>query len=268
MKQTSTRDGFFSWIRERHRIWQLRQQGQARPWTKDEIMQRYKFTNVFRELDTGTIALRGMTIPDAPPADMIFNVAWYRMFNRAEHAADIGWCESFTDLETPMLHKHRNGEKCFTGCHMHNGTVMENLSSLKRIYEDRYLLASSMRQFKSLEQAFHLLRQYRCIGPFISYEIVTDLRFEINNQWMDTLTWANVGPGSKRGLERLGMKANNNSMMELLGLAPQYLPLDRWRAQSGLLFEMREIEHSLCEFDKYERARLGTGVPKQRYDGT
>ncbi len=27
--------------------------------------------------------------------------------------------------------------------------------------------------------------------------------------------------------------------------------------------ELREIEHSLCEFDKYERVRLGEGKPKQ-----
>ena len=29
--------------------------------------------------------------------------------------------------------------------------------------------------------------------------------------------------------------------------------------------EMREIEHCLCEFDKYERARLGEGRPRAKY---
>ena len=33
-------------------------------------------------------------------------------------------------------------------------------------------------------------------------------------------------------------------------------------------FEMREIEHSLCEFHKYEKARLGIGQPKQKLKGT
>jgi hypothetical protein len=31
-------------------------------------------------------------------------------------------------------------------------------------------------------------------------------------------------------------------------------------------WEMREVEHTLCEFDKYERARLGEGRPKQRFN--
>jgi hypothetical protein len=29
--------------------------------------------------------------------------------------------------------------------------------------------------------------------------------------------------------------------------------------------EMRDIEHSLCEFDKYERVRLGEGRPRMKY---
>jgi hypothetical protein len=30
-------------------------------------------------------------------------------------------------------------------------------------------------------------------------------------------------------------------------------------------WEMREVEHTLCEFDKYERARLGEGKPRGVY---
>ena len=29
--------------------------------------------------------------------------------------------------------------------------------------------------------------------------------------------------------------------------------------------EMRDIEHCLCEFDKYERTRLGEGRPRAKY---
>jgi hypothetical protein len=28
---------------------------------------------------------------------------------------------------------------------------------------------------------------------------------------------------------------------------------------------MRDIEHCLCEFDKYERVRLGQGKPRAQY---
>ena len=40
----------------------------------------------------------------------------------------------------------------------------------------------------------------------------------------------------------------------------------RWPDNSDYpQLEMREIEHSLCEFDKYERARLGKGTLRAKY---
>ena len=48
--------------------------------------------------------------------------------------------------------------------------------------------------------------------------------------------------------------------------------LDRSRSskfwpQEWPAWEMREVEHTLCEFDKFERVRLGEGAPRQRYAG-
>ena len=31
------------------------------------------------------------------------------------------------------------------------------------------------------------------------------------------------------------------------------------------VLELRDIEHSLCEFDKYERVRLNQGAPRSKY---
>ena len=54
---SSELETFWYWINERQRIYDMRAAGQAKPWTKDEILQQYKFTNAFRQLDRGTVAL-------------------------------------------------------------------------------------------------------------------------------------------------------------------------------------------------------------------
>jgi hypothetical protein len=42
------------------------------------------------------------------------------------------------------------------------------------------------------------------LGPFLAYEIVTDLRFTaLLENAPDIMTWANPGPGAKRGITRL-----------------------------------------------------------------
>jgi len=89
------------------------------------------------------------------------------------------------------------------------------------------------------------------------------------NSAKDIKTWANAGPGAMRGLNRIfgrdldwkSSKHNwNEDMLGLFKCRNQYLPDDIAEA-----IEMREIEHSLCEFDKYERVRLGQGTPRGRY---
>ena len=49
---------FFLFCHERQMIWKRRfgsSQAKRRPWTKDEIMRKYFFCNIYRELDGGTL---------------------------------------------------------------------------------------------------------------------------------------------------------------------------------------------------------------------
>jgi hypothetical protein len=83
--------------------------------------------------------------------------------------------------------------------------------------------------------------------------------------------YAWVGPGAKRGLNRIAGRpyrnalTRNNAQTELEQL---YRVLRKRRrlptvVHTGLT--MHDVQFSLCEFDKYERALWGQGTPKQRY---
>jgi hypothetical protein len=49
---------FPQWLEERQRITRERYAGHLRPWTLDPVLSKYRFTNVQREFDAGTIILR------------------------------------------------------------------------------------------------------------------------------------------------------------------------------------------------------------------
>ncbi len=51
-------DEVFAFVHERHQIYLRRQAGQPKPWTANPILQQYRFTNVYRELDRVTIWIR------------------------------------------------------------------------------------------------------------------------------------------------------------------------------------------------------------------
>ena len=85
----------------------------------------------------------------------------------------------------------------------------------------------------------------------------------------DLNTWANPGPGAVRGASYIFGEIER-SQEEL------YLDCINWLLEdtnkhflSAHIPELkiRDIEHSLCEYSKYQKAYDGTGRPKQRYNG-
>ena len=49
---------FLYWVRERHAIYLKKSAGLPPPWTDDEILQNYAFTNPYREHDRTTVWFR------------------------------------------------------------------------------------------------------------------------------------------------------------------------------------------------------------------
>jgi hypothetical protein len=311
-KDTSpaTETQFWDFMIDRHEITIARAQGLPRDeWTDDPIFKTYKFTNIFRELDRGTIALirllQGISLEDA-----LFNIFWYRRFNR-EDLASIGPVRTITQLEDAIETRALRGYKMMTDAHLTVGRpgTPKWRSTLQdcRQYLDRsrdVILDIVTRDEWTQLEVFTELRNVWGCGGFISYEIVTDiaelapsfgLQFPI-----DIMTWTNIGPGAKRGLERLCRLPSLDSMRRLLATAinPSTTPFQGTILHSCLpimetsqvisdndrkmrlspefaeavefpdLFppiKLRTIEHSLCEFDKYERVRTGVGTPRKRF---
>ena len=77
------------------------------------------------------------------------------------------------------------------------------------------------------------------------------------------MTWANPGPGCRRGLAELfGDDRNPVSKMQYL-LDEATNKSECW-PDSYPPLEMRDIEHTLCEYSKYVRVCRG-GWTKRRY---
>jgi hypothetical protein len=282
---------FAYWINERHKIYLLKEAGELKSWTKDKILQQYKFTNAFRQLDKGTVALRNMLKGQIYSPLIFFNIVWYRLFNWHEHAKNLGWCSNFTMLETYIRKCHRTHKKIFTGAHMTTGVAFEDkhesylracVEAWNRRHEyAKMILEYNAQEKNAMQNVFQILLGLYMVGKFIAYELVCDFRFTpLLANAKDKLTWANMGPGAQRGLKRLGLPYKNqqqglSSMLVLYERlidgelidhnVAEHLPFHDFHPESP--FELREIEHSLCEFDKYQRAKRGEGRPRSKYDG-
>lgn len=266
---------FWYWINERHMIYLKKSNGDPKPWTKDPILQQYKFTNPFRENDAGTIWLRKNFIEphrsDGPI--LLFNIIYYRWFNWIDTARDIGYVKRFNPVQFyEKLRARKNaGLKIFTGAHMSHGEkgiskVDSVFREIKTTWKDREDLYQEITYHNTLEHAFKVLDRRHLLGPFISYEIVTDLyHTPILDKAPDINTWANPGPGCKRGLRRIWPEINPPLLLEamkyLLRISPDHL------GEHVPRLELRDCEHSACEFDKYARTYYDEGRPRATYPG-
>jgi hypothetical protein len=143
----------------------------------------------------------------------------------------------------------------------------------------------------SMESMWGWLRQHRFIGDFMAYEIVSDLQHtDLLCDAPDIMTWANAGPGATRGLNRIHERPLNQQlakdrqcaeMSALLKLSqsPQFWPkwdgerwvgdlpedMDRYQPDAWPTWDMRTVEHQMCEWDKYLRVLNGEGTPRQKF---
>ena len=268
---------FVYWMNERHSIYVKRfLRGESKPWTEDKILQRFRFTNVFRQLDTGTIALQKMLKRVAPEELVVFNVMWYRLFNLEAHAkfGAVLYFHGKESLYYYLRDRNSNGEKVFTSAHMTTGVggepkVETYIKACEDAWMDRQIIVEACKT-NSMETVFKTLLQFYMVGPFVAYEMTCDLRFTyLLENATDKLTWANPGPGARRGLKRLGAPyKGRDAIQSMVKLYKTVYPKLSIHIQRGEWpFELREIEHSLCEFDKYQRVKTGVGRPRQKYEG-
>lgn len=279
---------FWYWINERHRIYLAKEAKKPWPWTKDKILQNYKFTNVYRQLDRVTVewSNRYAKLQRTSHGDIIFQCCLFRLFN---------WPQTYDKLHFGLPSGKWNkakaialidtmkkeGKQIFTGAYIVPSAGRTDpkhwmmCEVLDKIHKERGDLAEAIRKGNSMETATHILQQYHSVGPFIAYEIACDLRHtKVLANATDTLAWANPGPGAKRGIHRLITGSHEwksgprpdyqEAMRELLKMAPHKM-LKHMKVGASWPFEMREIEHSLCEYDKYMRVKMGQGKPRSRY---
>jgi hypothetical protein len=266
-------------MRERHAIYEKRTAGLPAPWTKDPILSQYRFCNVYRELDKVTIWIAKNYRAKSTPWDMPFAMYVARMINRIETMELLGlprptkaWlahaAKVLNELDDSGLQVYGAAYIMTAG-----GRPGRKIDFTLECFED---VAEHYQSFRcgmggSVDNIWSKLLGWPGCGRFIAYEIATDLRHTlVYDQGLSHLSWANPGPGAVRGINRLlGLPfrqrhAPIEAYIDAISILTELANAEN-RLAHMLRFEARDIEHSLCETDKYLRALNGDGKPKQRF---
>ena len=241
---------FFIFCHERQQIWYRKCKLQSKrrfssssssssssSWTKDDILSTRHFTNVYRELDTGTQYLRRHAIhiwnqckkqqqhqhheqhqqqqytqQQQSEQQYSLQILWscicYRLVNRIETFDDIGGIPSMNDFRKYKLQLNKlqkDKKTVFTAAHQNMGMrrYWETLNALSKnnFKSLRGILGSILNASKErdLKGCTEILRGIDNIGPFFAWQITCDL-MELNVIDKDCFTeidWVQLGPGAK-----------------------------------------------------------------------
>lgn len=293
---------------ERHGIYRKRKAGIPGPWTHDPILAENRFCNVYRELDTVTIWIdQNIRKPFGGHRYLWLMLAIARYINWPETLQYLldtpgAWPKYSTwepkNLTAALESLAATGKKVYTGAYMIRAESNPNAEwfswskhryiaeiVIGRLWEDRESWGSFLdyRVGNTLQSTWARFQDKRYIGwgPFMAYEVVTDMRHtRYLDHAQDIYSWANAGPGAIRGLNRImgrDLQAkpkpeDTNREMVMLMNRLNLIRTDEMNELFGVpkqgspRFEMRDIEHGLCELDKYLRVKSGDGKMRAKYD--
>ena len=293
-------NAFFSFVEEREQIRLRKEADLPYPWTEDPILRDYKFTNVHRHHDRTSRELREQFYNPNFHADkktILMNAATFRYFGTHEFATAIGWTdfEAMDELHWDYVKelaedRLANKDRVFTGAYV---ITNQGISApkqevvvdyfLKALQKVAWEIVGIANNTQSWEQVATHMRKINGFGGsgFMTKEILLDTTytqfweklidhpkdgsFSFPDDWD---SWTPIGPGARRGAARvygddtakpLKEEAAGDVIDNLLFQQDLFLP-NEWDT-----LVPHDIQFQLCEFDKYERVRLGQGRPRSRY---
>lgn len=274
---------FVYWIKEREAIRIAKERGDPQPWTEDQFLQAYRFCNVRRRDDRVSRWLLENLYIDHDHPLLWLQACVARWINWPPTLQEIEDMWNYDTLKPAWFAEVGNiidarvdrGEKAWTGAYMiHSlqspmGKGLWLLTkAIQPLYDDKAKFEEFFkREDRTVEQAMKLFDGAFNHGSFMAGQIVADWTYTpLLQSASDLYTWAPVGPGSSRGMNKLHERPKDRLMKQ-----DQFT--DELQELMTSMFDAAEfipsltahdIQNCLCEWDKYTRLESG-GQVRARY---
>jgi hypothetical protein len=274
-KPTAVYDTYWRFAAERQEIFFRRLACQDPPWTDDPILKIHKFTNAYRAADRVSQYLIKNVLyqGDQAPEEIFFRCLIFKVFNRISTwellQNTVGQPRystySFAAYDQALVKARNRGERIFSAAYIMPSRASEfsdrakhrnYLALLEKMMKDE--LPAKLTGLKSMANAFKMLLSYPMIGPFLAYQLATDLNYSTLTNFSE-MEFTVAGPGAKDGIRKCFtttgdldeadvirfMAERQNDEFTRLGL--------NFRSLWGRPLQLIDCQNLFCEVDKYAR---------------
>lgn len=305
-EQQNELDSIVKFWLERHKVYLRRNVVKKdKPWTKDPMLQNYRFCNIYREIDTvSEWVIKNVIKPYEKNDNLWFMLATSRLINWPDTLQELidndVWPEQGYDAKAVykvLAARADRKEKVVTGAYVVNSVFPKGANpkdtrkvnyipnyGLQGLWDKRINLAEAAKD--SMGAFVKEMTKSHGWGAFMAYQVAVDLSY--SKRWLgsapDIHTFTSPGPGTTRGMARLmtgGKRAEirgdklNKYMVKLrdkMNERGKELVSSKWWTgdyRTGFAeLSMPNVSNTLCEYDKYCRLIGGEGEPRSRYAGS
>lgn len=287
---------YFHFMEKRMEIFWKKQQNELLL-TDDEILQKNKFTNVYRVLDRVSQYLVKeviyKNIDGFSSKDILLRILVFKIFNRIDtwefieealerplkvESFDVGTlteCLSYRIKEQPIF----NSAYMMTGSHQKYKEYHSKHEKWLKMVENEMLNEGgfdAVLEANSLEEVYKILLSKSFIGGFLAYQYAIDFNYSpvVN---FDENSFVKAGIGAIRGIKKCFVNYKEYTYEYLIKYTQEHL--EEYQQKYGCTgFKnlyghqptLIDLQNCFCETDKYLRAKmpelnLGNTRIKQRY---
>lgn len=271
---------YWQFAAARQHIFEARLRGEPGPWSKDPILNEFKFCNVFRAADRVSqymikdVAYRQ---DDSTPEDRLFQITAFRTFSHIPTwetlTRILGRSPRIADLASGAFEAALDQAKEENGKLYTHAFILCANDAYKRgikhhnhveLFKDMFIkqeLGRKLLEAKSLREIYELLHGFPLMGDFMSYQTAIDLNYSSYINFSEN-DFTQPGPGAIRGIKKvfadlgdytpaeviMWMVENQEKECQRLGL--------EFHGLFGRPIMAIDAQGLFCETDKYCREAL------------
>ncbi|CAG8507281.1 7666_t:CDS:2 [Ambispora leptoticha] len=259
-------DELIHFINERQKIFIKKSKGMPFPYTEDKVLSKFRFTNVFREDDKTSVIITNI-LSDHDPTDEFYliNLIIHRLVSRKSINERLKYITDIDEGWAILENRKNRGLPVSTNAFQSTITFEARRDQWEKVFEyGKKVWAKIIKRNPqpTLYDAYIELKEDKDIpqiGTFTAWQIACDMLMMGMVMYGDNKAFAILGPGAEEGLKYFERSYN----FELL--------LQKVNMHLGSHFEGRtlrglDLEHILCEFQKYYKATQGDSRGLRKYE--
>lgn len=268
---------FWVFAAERQRVFQLRIHHGEFPWTNDEIIRKYKFTNAYRASDrVSQYLIRNVIYPDDRDTyseeDLFFRIILFKIFNKIDTwkalEDSLGRIDyssyRFEKYDTILTNLINSGMRIYSAAYiMPTGNVFgserkhrNNLKLLELMMLQKTV--SRISKAHNLKELYEILIGYPSVGKFLAFQYAIDINYSELCDFSE-MDFVVAGPGARSGISKLILDKNGYSDEYLIRLMTENQEREFERLDLSFQYigdrklQLIDCQNLLCETDKYTR---------------